>query len=274
MSRYAVFGNPISHSQSPAIHRQFAKQTGVTLSYDRQQIDVGKFHSAAEIFFSEGGAGLNVTVPFKLDAFEYAEELSDRAAQAGAVNTLIFNNGVIKGDNTDGEGLLRDLKHNLQWPIEQKNILLLGAGGAVRGVLGALLSASPASLIIANRTEAKAQELVLRFEQAAEKAKCKMVACGLEQLSTPFDLVINGTSASLGGELPPIATSVVVDSLCYDMMYGKDPTAFLSWAKSSAARDTADGLGMLVEQAAESFYLWCGVRPNTAPVIQFVRNSL
>lgn len=267
--RYAVFGNPITHSKSPLIHAAFAQQTGQAMSYDRQLVEEGEFAEAARVFFAAGGKGLNVTVPFKLDAFAFAQDLSERARLAGAVNTLKkMDDGRIFGDNTDGAGLLRDLTHNLGWAITGKRVLLLGAGGAVRGVIGPLLAQAPSRLVIANRTLARAEELVQLFNagKSAQEAK-QLRASSLHIHARPFDIVINGTSASLGGALPVLDPAILQPgACCYDMMYGKEPTPFLRWAQQHGAQ-AADGLGMLVEQAAESFYLWRGVRPDTRPVI-------
>ncbi|MAT50605.1 MAG: shikimate dehydrogenase [Porticoccaceae bacterium] len=272
VDRYAVFGNPIAHSRSPDIHRQFAAETGQDLTYERQCVDLDGFPAAADAFFAGGGKGLNITVPFKEQAFAYAPHLTGRAERAGAVNTLALqDDGEVLGDNTDGAGMLRDMTANLCWPIEGKRVLVLGAGGAVRGVLAPLLAARPASLTIANRTAEKARTLASVFADLG-----MVVGCGLDQLEGQvFDIVINGTSASLGGELPALPEGLLAaGACCYDMMYGGEPTAFLRWAREHGAGQVADGLGMLVEQAAEAFFLWRGVRPHTAPVIEVLRDSL
>lgn len=273
--RYAVFGNPIAHSKSPIIHTAFAQQTAQDLSYERQQVDEGKFADAARTFFAAGGSGLNVTVPFKLDAFAFADQLSERAQLAGAVNTLKkLPDGNIFGDNTDGAGLLRDITQNLAWQVREKRVLVLGAGGAVRGVIAPLLAEKPQRIVIANRTLAKAEELVQLFNACKSAQDSKILrASSLQIHARPFDLVINGTSASLGGEMPDLDASILnPGACCYDMMYGKQLTPFLQWAKQHGAH-VADGLGMLVEQAAESFYLWRGVRPVTRPVIEQLRQQ-
>lgn len=273
--RYAVFGNPIAHSKSPQIHAAFAQQTGQVMSYDRQLVEEGEFAEAARVFFAAGGKGLNVTVPFKLDAFAFAHELSERAQLAGAVNTLKkMPDGKVFGDNTDGAGLLRDLTHNLGWAISGKRVLLLGAGGAVRGVIAPLLAQEPARLVIANRTLAKAEELVQLFNAGKSAQQAKVLrASSLHIHARPFDIVINGTSASLGGALPDLDPAILKPgACCYDMMYGHDLTPFLRWAQQHGAQ-VADGLGMLVEQAAESFTLWRGVRPDTRPVIDSLREN-
>lgn len=271
--RYAVFGNPIRHSKSPQIHTAFAEQTGQQLIYRAQLVELGHFDEAARSFFTSGGRGLNITVPFKLDAFAFADELSGRARRAGAVNTLARqDDGSIYGDNTDGIGLVRDLHDNLGWEIAERRVLLLGAGGAVRGILEPLLRRHPARLVIANRTVDKALALAAAFSDLGVDIE----GCGLEALpGRSFDLVINATSASLAGELPPLPDGLLSDSgCCYDMMYGAEPTPFMRWAAGQTAWAVADGLGMLVEQAAESFCIWRGVRPETRRVIEQLRASL
>lgn len=272
MDRYAVFGNPIKHSRSPQIHAAFAAQTGQMLTYRAQLVETGGFATAARLFFEDGGRGLNVTVPFKLEAFDFADELSERAQRAGAVNTLARReDGRIFGDNTDGVGLVRDITHNLGWSIEGKRLLILGAGGAVRGVLEPLLQCRPAVVVIANRTVEKARQLARGFSDLGS-----LLGCGYDALvGNQFDLVINGTSASLSAELPPLPGQLLSDTACcYDMAYGAEPTPFMRWAASQAAWAVADGLGMLVEQAAESFWIWRGVRPDTQPVISQLRASI
>ena len=263
--RYAVFGHPIAHSKSPQIHTAFARQTGQDMSYDAILAPLDGFAESVAAFVAAGGRGANVTVPFKEAAFRLASRLSPRARRAGAVNTLSFDADSILGDNTDGAGLVADLTRNLHRTIAGKRVLLLGAGGAARGVLEPLLDQQPAALVIANRTVSRAQELAELFGRG-------ITACGFDGVDTPFDLVINATAASLAGELPPLSPRVFTpDTLAYDMMYGRD-TPFLAFARTHGAR-TADGLGMLVEQAAEAFYLWRGVRPDTAPVIASLRAS-
>jgi len=270
---YAVFGNPIAHSKSPIIHAEFAKQTGEDIAYDRQLVEEGKFIEAARDFFTAGGCGLNITVPFKLDAFSFADQLTHRAQYAGAVNTLKkMPDGKILGDNTDGAGLLCDITKNLGWIIRGKRVLVLGAGGAVRGVMAPLLAENPQRIVIANRTLGKAEELVKLFTAGKSAQDSKILrASSLQIHARPFDIVINGTSASLGGAMPDLSPAILAsDACCYDMMYGKELTPFLQWAKNHGAK-VADGLGMLVEQAAESFYLWRNVRPETKPVMQLLR---
>ncbi len=270
--QYAVFGNPVEHSKSPVIHAAFASQTGQDLSYHKQQVALGGFAEAADAFFAAGGKGLNVTVPFKQDAYSYAARLSPRARHAGAVNTLALQeDGTILGDNTDGVGMVRDILNNLGWEIRSKKVLVLGAGGAVRGVLEPLLEQLPQHVVIANRTIDKALQLAKGFAEMGY-----LLGCGFDMLEgQQFDLVINGTSASLSGELPPLPSDLLTaDGHCYDLMYGAALTPFINWARQHGARAASDGLGMLVEQAAESFKLWRGVSPQTAPVIASLRQSL
>ena len=270
--QYAVFGNPVEHSKSPAIHAAFASQTGQDLSYRKQQVALGEFSEAADAFFSDGGKGLNVTVPFKQDAYSYAARLTPRARHAGAVNTLAFqDDGTILGDNTDGVGMVRDIINNLGWEIRSKKVLVLGAGGAVRGVLEPLLEQLPQHVVIANRTIDKALQLAKGFAEMGY-----LLGCGFDMLEgQQFDLVINGTSASLSGVVPPLPSDLLTgDGHCYDLMYGVAPTPFMNWARQHGARVVSDGLGMLVEQAAESFKLWRGVSPQTTPVIASLRQSL
>lgn len=273
IDRYAVFGNPIKHSKSPSIHRLFAEQTGQSLEYTAELVALDSFDQAVKSFARSGGKGINITVPFKQNAFEFATALSKRAQQAGAVNTIIINDTDYYGDNTDGIGLQRDLVNNHQQNLSGKKILLLGAGGASRGALGALLDNKPSSITIANRTVEKAVELAKAF--AAHGA---LSGCGYEDLiGQDFDIIINATSASLKGELPLLPATLVHDhSFCYDIMYAKAPTLFMHWAQENgvAENNIADGLGMLVEQAAESFYLWRDVKPETRPVIAAVRGLL
>jgi len=269
---YAVFGNPVRHSQSPWIHGEFARQCDQNLRYRAVLVEPTGFAVAARRFFDGGGRGLNVTVPFKRDAFAFADRLSERARIAGAVNTLTRQqDGQISGDNTDGIGLVRDMVANLGWTIHSGRVLVLGAGGAVRGVLELLLREHPKSLFVANRTPARALELAAEFGELGP-----IDGGGYEQLTgRRFDLVINGTSASLSGELPPLPPGLLSErGCCYDMMYGAEPTAFMRWSAQHAAWAVADGLGMLVEQAAESFFLWRGQRPQTKPVLNALRERL
>ena len=269
MERYAVVGNPIGHSKSPDIHRLFATQTGQVLSYDKMLVEPGTFAEEVSAFFALGGSGLNVTLPFKEEAFGYADELTERARIAGAVNTLMSRpDGTVLGDNTDGAGLVADLLAQ-GWELAGSRILLLGAGGAARGAIQPLLLQNPVRLVIANRTLDKAQSIAAAFAGRIEASDYAALT------GQSFDLVINATSASLGGELPPLPAGLVTpETGIYDMMYSAEPTAFLRWAKDQGAVRFADGLGMLVEQAAEAFYLWRGVRPQTIPVIEALRAQL
>jgi len=260
--RYAVFGHPIAHSKSPLIHAAFARQTGQDMRYEAILAPLDGFADSVAAFIKAGGRGANVTVPFKEEAFKLADHLSPRAQRAGAVNTLKFEHGIL-GDNTDGAGLVADLTHNLHCALAGKRILLLGAGGAARGVVGPLLDQQPAEFVIANRTVSRAQELADLFGRGVR-------ARGFDATDTPFDIIINATAASLAGDLPPLSPRIfTANTLAYDMMYGRD-TPFLAFARAHSAA-TADGLGMLVEQAAEAFWLWRGVRPDTAPVIASLR---
>ena len=276
IDQYAVFGNPIEHSKSPQIHRQFAEQNQQSISYNKQLVPEGGFNSAADAFFGSNGKGLSVTVPFKQDAYRYADHTTDRARRAGAVNTLALQtDGKVLGDNTDGVGLVTDIKHNLGWEIRHKRVLILGAGGAVRGILEPLLAEQPQHIVIANRTVDKALQLAKQFAELGY-----LLGCGYDMLAEQsFDLIINGTSAGLQGQLPPLPDSLLatdngtVNSVCYDMMYGAQPTVFVQWAQQRGAL-ASDGLGMLVEQAAEAFALWRGVRPQTDNVMQSLRQGL
>ncbi len=269
MDIYAVVGNPVSHSKSPKIHSLFAAQTGRNIDYTAIQAPLDHFQNTVNDFFQSGGAGLNVTVPFKEQAWRLADERSDRAQVAGAVNTLSRSQGKLHGDNTDGTGLVRDLTENNQIAISNKKVLILGAGGAVRGVLLPLVQQQPELLVIANRTVAKAQQLAQMFADFGA-----LQASRLDALTAPFDIVINGTSASLGGAVPAIPPSVIsTTTVAYDMMYGTTTTAFNQWAKEQGACLTLDGLGMLVEQAAESFAIWHGVQPETQPVLDLLRRG-
>lgn len=268
---YAVFGNPINHSKSPHIHRQFAEQTGQDMHYTKQLVNEGEFEKTAQEFFAQGGKGLNITVPFKVNAFEFAQQRTARAERAGAVNTLaLLSDGTILGDNTDGIGMIHDM-HNLGWELEGKRVLILGAGGAVRGILQPLLEENPAQVVIANRTHSKAEELAKNFHDLGT-----VRAISFEQLHGEiFDVVINGTSASMQGELPPLPDNLLATNAnCYDMMYGSEPTVFLCWAKAQGAAQLADGVGMLIGQAAEAFYLWRQIRPEVVPVITAMRRQI
>ncbi|WP_274571832.1 shikimate dehydrogenase [Neisseria leonii] len=265
---YAVFGNPVAHSKSPQIHRQFAQQEGCRIEYAKKTAPLDGFAAEVRAFFAAGGAGANVTVPFKTEAFDLADELSERAQAAGAVNTLIpLADGRLRGDNTDGIGLVRDITQECAVSLNGKHILLLGAGGAARGVVLPLLAEKPASLTIANRTHDKAQALAGRFG---------ITACPLPELPAPhFDIIINATSGSLSGSLPDVSPALFGRcALAYDMAYGNGATPFMQFAAANGARRTADGLGMLVAQAAYAYQLWRGFLPDTAPVIRRLREAV
>ena len=270
---YAVVGNPISHSKSPRIHSLFARQTGEPVEYTAIQAPLEDFAGTVRNFFERGGKGLNVTVPFKEQAWQLAARRTGRAEKAGAANTLFMDSeDLLTADNTDGKGLVTDITGNIGVLLAGKRMLVLGAGGAVRGVLGPLLGESPAQMTIANRTVSKAEALVELFRE--ESGDAALNACGFEQASGPFDIIINGTSASLQGDLPPVPPSIIgAGTLVYDMMYSLTTTTFNQWAIDQGAQHVHDGLGMLVEQAAEAFFVWRGVRPQTAPVIDTLRNE-
>ncbi len=268
--RYVVIGNPIAHSKSPQVHALFAQQTREVMIYERLLAPLDNFAGAVRDFVDQGGRGANVTVPFKLEAFALAQELTTRAQSAGAVNTLSFSAGRIKGDNTDGIGLVRDIMINAAVPLKGRSVLLLGAGGAARGVILPLIEANIASLVIANRTQDRAQELAQHFSASTVPVS----ALTFGQLDRTFDVIINATSASLSSDLPPLPDAVFrPDTLAYDMMYSAQPTIFMQHAAQRGAH-VRDGLGMLVEQAAESFQIWRGVRPETASVYQWLRGQL
>lgn len=277
--RYCVFGNPIKHSKSPLIHEEFARQTQQGMVYTAEQAPIGGFAAAWRDFIANGGRGANVTVPFKGDAFALCETLSQRAQRAKAVNTLIVGNNshsyantnygdTTYGDTTDGIGLVRDLNYH-RVPLQGKRLLIVGAGGAVRGVLEPLLAEQPQEIVVVNRTAAKAEQLAYDFADLGS-----VRGGGFEAAEGTFDLVINGTSASLSGDLPPLSGDLFAeDAWAYDMMYGAEPTVFLQWAEEHKAKPL-DGLGMLVEQAAESFFLWRNIRPETLAVRKMLRQSL
>jgi shikimate dehydrogenase len=267
---YAVVGNPIAHSKSPIIHRAFARQAHQMLDYTAIELPIDNFESKLRQIQQQGYKGVNVIVPFKQEARRICDKRSPRAEAAGAVNTLIFSDdGKIFGDNTDGVGLTRDLVNNHHVLIKRRKVLILGAGGAVRGVLAPLLALDPASITIANSSVAKARKLAKEFHSIGD-----VKACGYDDLrNEKFDLIINGTSAGLNQKVPPIPHQVLgINSVCYDMMYNISvPTAFVKWAQNLGASRAFDGLGTLVEQAAESFYIWRGVRPATSAITQSLR---
>ncbi|WP_018150681.1 shikimate dehydrogenase [Leeia oryzae] len=268
---YAVVGNPIAHSKSPLIHARFAADSGEDLVYERLLAPLDGFAATLRQFVADGGKGLNVTVPFKLEAFDYARtrgQLTERAQLAGAVNTLKFEQDTVLGDNTDGAGLVRDITLNLSTPLQGKRVLLLGAGGAARGALGPLVDAGPAAITIANRTPAKASELAAMVSPE----HTHVTASSFDALSGPFDVIINASASSLQAAELPLPAQIFRDcALAYDMMYAAEPTPFMQQAERNGARRTADGIGMLIEQAAEAFYVWRQVRPDTAPVFQLLR---
>jgi shikimate dehydrogenase len=272
MDRYAVIGNPIAHSKSPLIHEAFARATGQQMSYERLLAPLDGFVAAARHFASEGGRGLNVTVPFKLEAFALATQRSSRAEQAQACNTLAWRGDHWYADNTDGVGLLRDLTHNLNESVSGRDVLVLGAGGAARGILGPLLAQKPRGVCVLNRTARRAVELAASF--ARHGPVRAMSPAELDGLL--FHAVINATSIGVNADVPeelwprrPFASG----GLAYDLVYADMPTPFLRWASHQSAQRTSDGLGMLIEQAAESFLLWRGVRPDTAPVFAMLRRQ-
>jgi len=265
VERYGVMGYPISHSRSPVIHRLFALQTGEAIQYEPLQVPPDKLDVAIKQFEYAGGKGLNITLPHKHDVLRLTDHVSNRAAVAGAVNTLVFRDDMIFGDNTDGVGLLRDLQSNLDLTLADKNILILGAGGATRGIIAPLLDAKPKSLTIANRTLSRAKDLVKHFAARGSIGAVRFREVGAQPA---YDLVINATSAGLKGETPPYPEKAIGDdSFCYDLSYGLTPTPFSLWASKHGASQSVMGWGMLVEQAAESFQLWRGVRPDTGSVL-------
>lgn len=268
---YGVFGNPVAHSLSPQIHQMFAEQAGIDLDYVRIEAPLDGLRRAVQEFVESGANGFNVTLPFKEEAAALVASASPAATAAGAVNTvLVGSNGSLSGENTDGAGLVNDLTINLGWQVEDMKILLLGAGGAVKGVLGSLLEQKPARIVVANRTLPRAEALVKTLNLARKQDESDCSACGFDDLVEPFDLIINGTSASLEGNLPGIAAVVIGDSTCcYDMVYAATDTVFSRWAQNQGALQTADGLGMLVEQAALAFEFWTGFKVKT----EFVQTS-
>ncbi len=271
IDRYAVFGHPIKHSKSPRIHRLFAEQTGQTLEYTAQEVPAEQFETAVARFFAEGGKGLNCTVPLKELAWAYADHKTERAHLSKAVNTLALQpDGSILGDNTDGIGLATDLTVNHGIALSGIRILILGAGGASRGIILPILEQVPQSLVIANRTVDKAVKLAAEFH-----GKGPITGCGFDDLENrQFDLILNATSASLSGSVPPLPTGLLATGgNCYDLAYGNEPTAFVRWGLENHAAKSLDGLGMLVEQAAEAFFIWRGVRPKTRPVIELLNSE-
>ncbi len=268
---YAVMGNPISHSKSPSIHTLFAEQTRQSILYTAIHVDIEGFKQAVGNFAATGGKGLNITVPFKQEAWALVTERSKRAERAGAVNTIKIENDQLFGDNTDGVGLVNDLIVNHSIELKNKSILLMGAGGAARGVLVPLLKQNPSFLFVANRTPDRAKDLASAFADLGA-----IEGGGYEHIpEKKFDIVINATAASLQGDLPPLPDTLLSDNAsCYDMMYAAKPTPFMIWATEHKATKVLDGLGMLVEQAAESFYIWRNVKPETKVVIEKLRKEL
>lgn len=272
MDNYGVMGNPIQHSKSPAIFRLFAEQTKQQLHYASILVALDGLSSALTEFKKEGGKGVNITLPFKHRAFSLVDSVSERAQRAEAINTIQFNeDGTLFGDNTDGVGLVRDILTNHKVSIKNKRILVLGAGGAVRGVLDAIIGEQPSEVVVSNRTENKAVALAEAFADVGP-----IIACPLSLLeNNSFDMVINGTSASLQDEMLDLPGSILKEgAFCYDMVYGKGLTPFLRWAREQGAVTCVDGLGMLVEQAAESFYLWRKIKPETGSILSEMRAIL
>jgi shikimate dehydrogenase len=274
MDRYVVAGNPVEHSQSPFIHAQFAEATGQAMVYDRLLCPLDGFADSIKAFAAGGGRGCNVTVPFKFDAFALAPRHSERARLAGAANVLSFEAAGWLADNTDGIGLVRDIERNAELPLRGRRVLLIGAGGAAAGALGPLLEAGPAELIVANRSLGKAHALVASHDAWAAQHGTGLAARSLADCGEGFDVVINATATSLqGAAIPVSATALKPGCLALDMMYGPAAAGFLAWAAQHGAQ-ARDGVGMLVEQAAEAFFVWRGVRPDTAPVLAALRSRL
>ncbi|MBX3619396.1 MAG: shikimate dehydrogenase [Rhizobacter sp.] len=274
MDRYVVAGNPVEHSQSPFIHTLFAQATGQALQYERLLCPLDAFASTVKAFAAAGGRGCNVTVPFKFDAFELAPRRSDRAALAQAANVLRFDTEGWWADNSDGIGLVRDIEGNAQVRLQGQRVLVVGAGGAAAGVLGPLIEAAPAELVLANRSVDKAESLVQRHTPLAARHGTRLAARPLADCGTGFDVVVNATATSLQGAAVPVNAAVLRHGgLALDMMYGPAAAGFLRWAEAHGAQ-ARDGLGMLVEQAAEAFWVWRGVRPDTAPVLGALRARL
>tara|TARA_B110001469_G_scaffold64299_1_gene61548 strand:+ start:8451 stop:9278 length:828 start_codon:yes stop_codon:yes gene_type:complete len=272
MDQYRVYGNPIKQSRSPFIHQYFAKETEQQLNYQSELVAVDGFDKKIRKFISEQGKGANITIPFKEQALAICDQLSERARLAGAVNTLSFIDGQILGDNTDGLGLVQDLQRN-NVKLKNSRILLLGAGGAAKGVILPLLECHPQMIVVANRTVSKAESICKQFN--VDKNNSKLTACGFDDVVNDFDIIINATSASLSGQVPSIPAQIIsADVVCYDMVYGRELTPFLMWAKEQGSEHLIDGLGMLVGQAAESFAIWREVKPEVESVIASLRKSL
>ncbi len=273
IDRYAVIGHPVAHSRSPAIHAAFSAQTGQALDYTRLECPLDGFAAAVRAFADRGARGCNVTVPFKFDALALAAQATDRARLAGAANTLRFDAAGWLADNTDGVGLVQDLQQAAGWALAGTRLLLVGAGGAAAGVLGPLLAAGPARLVLANRSPDKALALAQRHAAVAAQHGVALAACGLADAPAlgPFDIVVNASASSLAGQAAPVDAAVLAPGArAVDLMYGPAAAPFLAWAQAAGAQ-ARDGLGMLVAQAAEAFWLWRGVRPDTAPVLAALR---
>lgn len=274
MDQYALFGNPVSHSQSPRIHQRFAELTGQRLHYGLRLVPPGGFAQSLAAFRAEGGRGCNITVPHKFDAAALATHPSERVRLSGACNTLRFDGDALYGDNTDGLGLVADITHNAGVALAGQDVLLIGGGGAAAGVVAALLACGPRHLVVANRTVDKAQHIVQRHAALAQAQGSTLLACALDAVPGAFQVLINASSSSLGGAPVPVAAAVLAPgALAYDMMYGPAAQGFMHWAGAHGAH-ARDGLGMLVEQAAAAFALWRGVHPPTAPVLAELRASM
>ncbi len=275
LDHYVVFGNPVEHSQSPRIHALFAEQTNDPIRYEKLFVPLGEFKKSVMKFIDAGGLGANVTVPFKVDAFEFATTHSQRAQSARAVNTLTFRDGQIFADNTDGVGLVNDITRNLGFSVTGKSVLIVGSGGATRGVLLPIVQERPREIVVINRTAAKANELVKALAQQAESHSVRIDSGGLDAVAeASFDLVVNATSSSLTNDAFPVSTKALANgALAYDMMYGKQETSFTRWAEMANAARVSDGLGMLVEQAAESFYHLGGKRAVVKGVLGAIRGN-
>ena len=267
---FAVMGNPVSHSKSPRVHSLFAEQTGISLEYQAIHVEIGGFEQAVYSFKASGGRGLNITVPFKVNAYRLSENLSVRAREAQAVNTLMFGDEMF-GDNTDGAGLVADIESNIGLALKGTRILVVGAGGAVRGVLGAMKDCKPGEIVIANRTKDRAAELASIFGDSS----VSVVGCGLDEIPGSFQVVVNATTTSLSDQLPEVDAKIFEGvELAYDMVYKSETTRFQRWARDCGAGTAVDGLGMLIEQAAESFLVWHKIRPETKPVLDVLRKEL
>lgn len=269
MQLYAVMGSPIAHSKSPLIHKAFAQQFNIELTYEKIVVESGKLATALQDFKKRGGCGVNITLPLKEEAYHLVADLTERAKIAKAINTIIFKTKNYQGDNTDGVGLLRDLKNNHKINIKDQRILMIGAGGAARGVLAALLAEQPACLVIANRTNEKAKQLIADFNNQQN-----LIVSPFQDLrGQEFHIIINATSAGTKGESLHLPSSIAKNAICYDLAYGKSAQPFLAWAKKQGAALCVDGLGMLVEQAAEAFYIWHGKLPDTKEVIEMLLHA-